>query len=36
MLGLLSQEGFEPSTLALKGQYSTAELLAPILKVTKL
>ena len=24
----LSQEGFEPSTLALKGRYSTAELLA--------
>ncbi len=24
----MSQEGFEPSTLALKGRYSTAELLA--------
>ena len=25
---MVSQEGFEPSTLALKGRYSTAELLA--------
>lgn len=24
----MSQDGFEPSTLALKGRYSTAELLA--------
>ncbi len=25
---MVSQEGFEPSTLALKGRYSTTELLA--------
>jgi hypothetical protein len=30
----MSQEGFEPSTPALKGRYSTAELLARTYAVT--